>query len=115
MTEQTSNPTPEQTGFVRIACTAWRLGQSIEIRGRKLVHRPGRDEDVVLDRGVRIVSGKFQGWGGSRNNPKLEANDAIIEFAASRAMYDYIVEHEDDAAEWSDEPTPEPVDTLPTW
>lgn len=52
--------------------------REVELFGRVLVRRPGRDRDVMLHKSVIIVEGGFPGSGGSMNNPRLNTEEGTV-------------------------------------
>lgn len=52
---------------------AWVFG------GRRIVHRPGRDEDVRLGEGVLLLEGRFPGSGGSMKYPRIDTDEVVLE------------------------------------
>lgn len=55
-------------------------GDEFRVAGMRLAWRPGRDADVRLAPGVSIISGGFEGWGGSMRYPELNPiGDTVLE------------------------------------
>ncbi|WP_435107773.1 helix-turn-helix domain-containing protein [Nocardiopsis synnemataformans] len=52
---------------------AWVFG------GRRIVHRPGRDEDVRLGKDVLLLEGRFPGSGGSVRYPRIDTDEVVLE------------------------------------
>lgn len=73
-------PCPVVDARVRLGDHVW--DQSMWMFGRRLLHRPSRDEPVKLGPGVVIVEGELAGSGGSVKNPRIggqESEDVVIE------------------------------------
>lgn len=53
--------------------------QEIRLAGRRLAYRPARDDAVRLGLGVVLVDGGFCRSSGSRANPRIGDNNAMLE------------------------------------
>lgn len=65
----------------------------ISIGGQIMAYRPRRDSPVVLIRS-EIVSGEFSPRGGSRYNPRVEANGVTLRSSIPRLIYEKLSEEE---------------------
>lgn len=71
---------PVETVTVRVALEGEfsRGDNELEMFSRTLARRPGRDADVELARGVRLIDGQFDGSAGSTRYPSLGDVDGIV-------------------------------------
>jgi hypothetical protein len=68
--------TGQPTVTVRVPVTG--VDDEFRVAGRRLAHRPGRDDAVRLAPGVVIVTGGFSPSGGSVKNPRLEEDEGTV-------------------------------------
>lgn len=65
---------------IRIPAEKFWGDRELKLAGQVIAKRWSRDSSVRLIQGAAIIEGRFPSSGGSRNNPKLGHNDAIIEW-----------------------------------
>ena len=70
------DPLAEPDEQPELVTVRWVVGgttydDSVWMFGREILRRPSRDERVRLGKDVVLIAGGFEGWGGSRANPRI--------------------------------------------
>jgi hypothetical protein len=70
--------TPTQTVTVTVPLRKWSGEQTVWFAGRRIAHRPGRDQRVILGDDVVVAAGQLKSSGGSMKNPRLGDYDMDV-------------------------------------
>jgi len=71
---------PADVVTIRIDVSEWDGDRNVIIANRTLATRFDRDSTVRLTPGVALIEGHFQSSGGSINNPRIDTNNAVLEW-----------------------------------